>query len=39
MENTEFRNKVREIVNEADKELEKQFKDVDAICEFNSEKI
>ena len=39
MENTELRNKVREIVNEAEKELEKQFKEVDEICEFNSEKI
>lgn len=39
MENTELRNKVREIVNEAEKELEIQFKEVDEICEFNSEKI
>ena len=39
MENTELRNKVREIVNEAEKELEMQFKEVDEICEFNSEKI
>ena len=39
MENTELRNKVRKIVNEAEKELEKQFKEVDEICEFNSEKI
>ena len=39
MENTELRNKIREIVNEAEKELEIQFKEVDEICEFNSEKI
>ena len=39
MENTELRNKVRKIVNEAEKELEIQFKEVDEICEFNSEKI
>lgn len=39
MENTELRNKVREIVNEAEKELEMQFKEVDETCEFNSEKI
>ena len=39
MENTELRNKVRKIVNEAEKELEIQFKEVDETCEFNSEKI
>lgn len=39
MENIELKNKVRAIVNEAEKELEYKFKEVDEICEFNSEKI
>lgn len=39
MENIELKNKVRAIVNEAEKELEGRFKEVDEICEFNSEKI
>lgn len=39
MENIELKNKVKAIVNEAEKELEGRFKEVDEICEFNSEKI
>lgn len=39
MESFELRNRVREIVNSAEKELVEQYKMVDEVCEFNSEKV
>lgn len=39
MENLELKNKVRKIVNEAEAELTEQFRLVDEVCEFNSEKV
>lgn len=39
MENLELKNKVRKIVNEAEAELTDQFRLVDEVCEFNSEKV
>lgn len=39
MENLELKNKVRKIVNEAEAELTEQFRLVDKVCEFNSEKV
>ncbi len=39
MENLELKNKVRKIVNEAEAELTDQFRLVDKVCEFNSEKV
>lgn len=39
MKKIELRNKVKEMVNEAESELKDKFVEVDKICEFNSEKI
>ena len=39
MENLELKNKVINLVNESEKEIEEQFKKVDEICEFNSQKV
>lgn len=39
MESFELRNRVREIVNSAEKELVEQYKMVDEVCDFNSEKV
>ena len=35
----DIKNKVRELVNKAESELKEQYKIVDEICEFNSEKV
>ena len=39
MENLERRNKVRELIKNAEAKLTEQFKLADEICEFNSEKV
>ena len=39
MENLENRSKVRELIKNAETKLQNQFKLVDEICEFNSEKV
>ena len=39
MENLEIKNKVKELVETAEAELKEQYKKVEEICEFNSEKV
>lgn len=39
MENLEKRSKVRELIKNAEAKIQEQFKLVDEICEFNSEKV
>ena len=39
MEDIELRNKVKNMVNEAEAELAEQYKKADEICEFNSDKV
>lgn len=39
MNNIELKNKVKQLVNEAESKLTEQFKLADEVCEFNSEKV
>ena len=39
MENLDLKKQVKEMVNKAESELQEQFKKIDEICEYNTEKV